>query len=160
MIREGLIEQLKSIAEFFERSTSCLSEEDSTFAPEEGMLTAAQQVAHVAGTIDWFIEGMFRPEGFDLDFTEHTKKYLAHNSLATAREWFSRAVSDAITVIGEKTDEELLAPLPAGPVMGGAPRFAAVGGISDHTAHHRGALTVYSRLLGKVPKMPYGDPPE
>jgi uncharacterized damage-inducible protein DinB len=26
----------------------------------------------------------------------------------------------------------------------------------EHTAHHRGALTVYSRLLGKVPPMPYG----
>jgi uncharacterized damage-inducible protein DinB len=26
----------------------------------------------------------------------------------------------------------------------------------EHTAHHRGALTVYSRLLGKVPLMPYG----
>ena len=24
-----------------------------------------------------------------------------------------------------------------------------------HTAHHRGALTVYSRQLGKVPPMPY-----
>ena len=24
-----------------------------------------------------------------------------------------------------------------------------------HTAHHRGALTVYSRMLGKVPPMPY-----
>jgi hypothetical protein len=30
-------------------------------------------------------------------------------------------------------------------------------GSTDHTAHHRGALTVYSRLLGKVPKMPYAD---
>ena len=26
----------------------------------------------------------------------------------------------------------------------------------EHTAHHRGALTVYSRPLGKVPPMPYG----
>jgi len=25
----------------------------------------------------------------------------------------------------------------------------------EHTAHHRGALTVYSRVLGKVPAMPY-----
>jgi uncharacterized damage-inducible protein DinB len=27
----------------------------------------------------------------------------------------------------------------------------------EHTAHHRGALTVYSRLLGKVSQMPYFD---
>jgi uncharacterized damage-inducible protein DinB len=41
--------------------------------------------------------------------------------------------------------------------MGGAPRLSVIGAISDHTAHHRGALTVYSRLLGKVPKLPYMD---
>ncbi len=28
---------------------------------------------------------------------------------------------------------------------------------SSHTAHHRGALAVYARLLGKVPAMPYMD---
>jgi hypothetical protein len=39
----------------------------SNVAPAEGMLTTAQQVAHVAHTIDWFFEGAFRAEGFDLD---------------------------------------------------------------------------------------------
>lgn len=28
--------------------------------------------------------------------------------------------------------------------------------VSCHTAHHRGALTVYARALGKTPAMPYG----
>ena len=40
--------------------------------------------------------------------------------------------------------------------MSGAPRLAVVSGIVDHTAHHRGALSVYCRLLNKVPPMPYG----
>jgi uncharacterized damage-inducible protein DinB len=44
-------------------------------------------------------------------------------------------------------------------VMGGAPRYAVISAIEDHTAHHRGALTVYSRLRGHVPTMPYMDPP-
>jgi uncharacterized damage-inducible protein DinB len=39
--------------------------------------------------------------------------------------------------------------------MGGLPRQCIVGAISDHTAHHRGALGVYARLLGRVPAMPY-----
>ena len=38
------------------------------------------------------------------------------------------------------------------------PVVAIVGGIEDHTAHHRGALTVYARLLDRVPPMPYMDP--
>ena len=157
MVREGLIEQLKSVSEFFERSTSCLSEEDSSFSPVEGVFTAAQQVAHVARTIDWFIEGMFDSDGFDLNFEEFNKEVLACKSLESAREWFRSAVQNALNVIEGKTDEEFHFPLPDGPVMGGAPRFAVVGAISDHTAHHRGALTVYSRLVGKVPKMPYSD---
>ncbi|RXE95553.1 DinB family protein [Pseudoalteromonas phenolica] len=29
----------------------------------------------------------------------------------------------------------------------------------DHTAHHRGALAQYARLLGHSPKIPYFDMP-
>ena len=57
--------------------------------------------------------------------------------------------------VQEGLQEELRASLPPGPIMGGVPREAFVNGLADHTAHHRGALTVYSRLLGKVPDMPY-----
>ena len=39
--------------------------------------------------------------------------------------------------------------------MGGQPVSDVFWGLVDHTAHHRGALTVYARLLGKVPPMPY-----
>ena len=58
-------------------------------------------------------------------------------------------------MIGEKTMEELSQPLPADCIMGRAPRHAIVGGIVDHTAHHRGAFTAYARLRGHVPAMPY-----
>ncbi len=49
-----------------------------------------------------------------------------------------------------------MVPLPEGPVMGGAPRMAIISAIEEHTAHHRGALSVYSRLLGLGPPVPYG----
>jgi uncharacterized damage-inducible protein DinB len=39
--------------------------------------------------------------------------------------------------------------------MGGQPISDIVWGMVEHTAHHRGALTVYSRQLGKIPVMPY-----
>jgi uncharacterized damage-inducible protein DinB len=55
------------------------------------------------------------------------------------------------------SDADLLTPLPEGPIMGGVPRIAIFGAIVDHTAHHRGALTVYARLQGVVPPMPYMD---
>jgi len=152
-----LIEKLQATKEYFDRSSRCLEEGDSAFAPAEGMMTAAQQVAHVAQTIDWFVAGAFRPEGFDLNFEQHAEEIAGVTSLAAARDWLHRSFAAATETLGGKSAEDLAVPLPAGPVMGGAPRFAIVSAIDDHTAHHRGVLTVYARLRGHTPAMPYMD---
>lgn len=154
-MKQQLQTELAAAHEFFNRSTSALTEEDSGFSPAEGVFTAAQQVAHTAKTIDWFVEGAFRPEGFDMDFVAHETAARAVTSLADARAWLNTAVENAKQAIDAHTDEEWGQPLPAGPVMGGAPRAAIFGAITDHTAHHRGALTIYARLRGKTPPMPY-----
>ncbi len=147
--------ELTSVEQFFDNSTGELTEDLSGFTPTPDMMTAAQQVAHAAQIIDWFVEGAFRPEGFDLNFEQHMKDVMSATSLATAREWFAKSLANAKTILESKSDEELMTPMPEGPVLGGAPRIAIVSGITDHTAHHRGALTVYARLSGKVPPMPY-----
>ncbi|MFQ5526196.1 MAG: DinB family protein [Thermoanaerobaculia bacterium] len=157
MNARACVGQLKATKAYFDRSTRCLEEDDSTFAPTEGAMTVAQQVAHVAHTIDWFMEGGFRPEGFDLDFEGQAKEYLAVTSLAAAREWLDRAFASAIETTASKSGEELAEALPDGIVMGGMPRFSIYGSIQDHTAHHRGVLTVYSRHRGHTPAMPYMD---
>jgi len=148
--------QLLASQDFFNRSTRVLEEADSQFCPSAGMMTVAQQVAHAAQTLDWFIHGATRPEGFDLDFEAHAKEVAAVASLAAAREWLARSYAAAIQYLNSHTPEELAAPLPAGPVMGGQPITNIVWAMVEHTAHHRGALTVYSRMLGKTPVMPYG----
>ena len=152
-----LVQELKSSKDYFDRSTRCLTEDDSKHAPAEGSMTTAQQVAHVAQTVDWFFEGAFRPEGFDMDFEAHGKEVRGVESLAAAREWADRAFAAAIAKIESSSAEDLGVSLPEGPIMGGAPRAAIVGAIADHTAHHRGVLTVHSRLCGHTPAMPYMD---
>ena len=149
--------QLLASQEFFERSTRVLDEGDSNFRPQADMMTAAQQVGHVAQTLDWFIEGASRPEGFDLDFAAHAAALQDLKSLAAAREMLKKAYGNAIAFLQAASPEDLKRPLPAGPVMGGQPVSDIVWAMVEHTAHHRGALTVYSRQLGKVPKMPYGE---
>ena len=156
-LAQQAVAELSSGQEFFNRSTRNLSEAHSSVVPAEGMMTAAQQVAHAAQTVEWFMEGAFRPEGFDLDFEKHLAACQACTSLASARAWFDRAMAAAKQRVATLTDAELLAPLPEGPIMGGLPRMAIFSSITDHTAHHRGALTVYARLQGIVPPMPYGD---
>ena len=148
--------QLRASQEFFNRSTRLLEEADSQFAPSEGMMTVAQQVAHAAQTLDWFLHGTTSPEGFDLDFAKHAQEVAAVTSLAAARAWLDKAYGGAIEFWNAQSEADLSRPLPPGPVMGGQPISAVVWGMVEHTAHHRGALTVYSRLLGKVPPMPYG----
>jgi uncharacterized damage-inducible protein DinB len=150
-----LANQLLASKDFFERSTRVLDEADSKFRPHEDMMTVAQQVAHTAHTLDWFIEGASRNEGFDLDFEKHAKTLAGVTSLTAARQWLETAYANAIQFVRSRTPEDLARPLPAGPVMGGQPISDIVWAMVEHTAHHRGALTVYSRSLGKVPVMPY-----
>lgn len=151
---EIFVAELKATKTFFDRSTRCLTEEDSNFAPAPGTWTVAQQVAHAAQTVDWFFEGAFRPEGFDMDFEKHGAEVARVQSLTEARAWLDRAFDHAIADLSTRTADELREPLPPG-IMEGQPRAAIVGALVDHTAHHRGALTVYARLLSRVPAMPY-----
>jgi uncharacterized damage-inducible protein DinB len=148
--------QLLASKDFFERSTRVLDEADSEFRPLEAMMTVAQQVAHTAQTLDWFIEGVSRPDGFDLDFEKQAKALAGVTSLAAARQLLEAAYAKAIHFLRSRSPEDLAKPLPPGPIMGGQPISDIVWAMVEHTAHHRGALTVYSRLLGKVPPMPYG----
>jgi uncharacterized damage-inducible protein DinB len=148
--------QLLASQDFFARSTRVLTEADSGFCPRDGMMTVAQQVAHTAQTLDWFIEGASRSEGFDLDFETQAKALAAVASLAAARQALDAAYAKAVQFLRSRSPEDLALPLPPGPVMGGQPISDIVWAMVEHTAHHRGALTVYSRLLGRVPPMPYG----
>lgn len=156
-MKEGLIEQLRSVRQFFLNTISCLTEEDSGYAPTEEMYTVAQQIGHTAHTVEWFLDGAFGPDGFDMKFENYAERMKQFTSLKQSVEYFEKTTEQAMQTIKNASDEELLTPLPAGPVMGGAPKMAVVGAVADHTAHHRGVLSVYARLLGKVPKMPYGE---
>lgn len=155
MKKEALLSEINSCQEFFERSTRVLEEKDSNYMPSDGMLTAAQQMAHVAQTIHWFIQGAFSPEGFDMDFEAHIAEYSKATSITAERASLKKAFTAAISIIENLSDAELAKPIAEGPVMGGAPRYHAFIGLIDHTAHHRGSLAVYARLLNKVPLMPY-----
>ena len=56
MANADLVSRLAMIKEYFDRSTRPLEEADSGFAPAPGMFTVAQLVAHVAQTVDWYLE--------------------------------------------------------------------------------------------------------
>jgi len=90
-----------------------------------------------------------------MDFGTHEKKLREVTSLNAAKNQLDEAFAAVVKTIGEASDQVLCEPIPDKQIMEGAPRCSIVGAIADHTAHHRGALSVYARLLGKVPPMPY-----
>jgi len=155
MNAEQIAGELQTIRKFFERSTSVLDEADSGFTPVEGMYSLASQVYHVASTVDWFIEGTFG-KGWDMDFAKHDADAREVTSLTEARAALARAFENAEVIVRSQALEKLESLFPADdPILPGLPRGQFVGAINDHTAHHRGALTVYTRLLGKTAPMPY-----
>ncbi|MCB1181863.1 DinB family protein [bacterium] len=146
---------VKQALQFFSRTCSVFNEDDSAYAPTPGQFTVAQHVAHVAQTIDWFLAGGFSPEGFDLDFASHQAQVRAVDSLAEAMTWLARSVDAASATLSAQSAQDMMAPIAEGPIMAGEPRAAIVAAIAEHTAHHRGSLAVYARLLGYAPPMPY-----
>lgn len=150
-----LVQELGTSLKYFQKTLSVFEEGDSGFAPAPQLFTVAGHAAHAADSVDWFVEGAFG-KGWDMDFEAMERKVRAVTSLEEASAWLERACSAAAEAVGSASDGALSEPIPDRRIMGGAPRAAVVTAIVDHTAHHRGALAVYARLLGKVPVMPYG----
>jgi uncharacterized damage-inducible protein DinB len=150
----GLAEQLESTHRFFKTTLSVFQPADAGYTPNPELYSVAGHVAHAADSVDWLIEGGFG-EGWDMDFEGLVAKAKAVTSLQEATEWLDRAFANAVAVVRAASDQVLFEPIPDTRIMEGAPRSAVVGAIVDHTAHHRGALAVYARLIGKVPPMPY-----
>ena len=154
MLLDGVINKLDSTEQFLLKTMEGLEECDGPFTPKEGMFTLCQHVAHVAQTVDWFLEGMYQGQ-FNEDFESLESKILEIKTLSEAKAWLTKAFEDARNTLTKKGEVALKERLPPGPIMGGVPRYIVVGAISDHTAHHRGSIAVYIRLLGKEPSMPY-----
>lgn len=150
-----LVAQLQTSLKYMKTTVSAFDEGDSGFAPQPELYTVAGHIAHAADSVDWFVEGAFG-EGWNMNFEGLIAAARGVTSLDDANAWLERAYAAAIAAIEAAPDEVLLAPIPDERIMRGAPRAAIVGAIVDHTAHHRGALTVYARILGKVSPMPYG----
>ncbi|MFT5200495.1 MAG: putative damage-inducible protein DinB [Planctomycetota bacterium] len=150
-------DKLRASQEFFERTLACMQEEDGTFQPQESAFSTIAQVAHAAQTVDWFMGGIEEGKTFNTDSEGLEKELVYTKTLQAAKAWFQRSMAMAILAAEEKPDSFWNSKLPEGPMFAGNPRSFALGGILDHNAHHRGALSVYARLCGHKPAMPYGE---
>lgn len=133
---------------------AAFKEEHGDFRPAPEMMTTAQQINHIAHTVYWFREGAFGA-GFDLDFEKIEAINKVVISLEDAMAELDRQYASFISFLEGQSEADLQAPMPEGPIFGNAPRCVVLHAQADHTAHHRGALSVYLRLLGITPPMIY-----
>jgi hypothetical protein len=171
---------------FFHRTVACFREEHATFRPRENMLSVAGQILHSAVGLEvmlgTYLQSLPRfagrrwvsprgeAEGWagsdkgldDLGWTNASDgEPVKDEAVATSLEK-SLAVLDAtfelfIQLFSEIPEAELNAPLVSKLYPPGANGWFVIEGAMDHTAHHRGALAQYARLLGLSPKLPYFD---
>jgi uncharacterized damage-inducible protein DinB len=158
--KELLTKEIEASLEFLERATRPLAEADSNFTPQPGLMTTAQQLAHVASTVHWLLDGAFSPEGFDMNFEAHTEAVKKVTSLEIARRLVRDAYARVLKALNERPESDWTTQIVPGPIMGGEPRLSALLGVIEHTAHHRGVLSTYTRLSGKIPLMPYMEMPQ
>ena len=155
-LKAEALQEIQLTRHFFSRSTRCLTESDSGFRATPETMTVAQQVAHVAQTLDWIREGMFE-DRWDMDFEKAIGVTNAVTSLTAARKELDAAWERMSARVEASSDAELTQPMADNPILGTRARYNGIEAMIDHTGHHRGALTVYARLAGRVPEMPYGD---
>ena len=148
------VHSIQTQEKFFNTTIACFEEKDSGYTPQAGMMTVTQHVAHTAQTVQWFLTGAFDPNGFDMNFEKHAQESNKVTSLAEAKKWMATSCREAEALIRSKTMADFHVPI-AGKIMGGLPRVVIFEALADHTAHHRGSLAVYARLLGRKPAMPY-----
>lgn len=155
-LKKEALASIDSTRRFFDRSTSALEEADSAFRASAETMTVAGQFAHVAQTIDWFREGALE-DRWNMDFEAANAAAARVTSLSAARRDLAEAWERLRKAIEALPEEKLAEPMAENPILPPKPRFWLVEALVDHTGHHRGALAVYTRLLGKVPPMPYGE---
>lgn len=56
---ERLAVDLAMSMKLFKKTLETFEEEDSGFVPRRGTFTVAGQVVHAAGTVGWFVDGVF-----------------------------------------------------------------------------------------------------
>jgi uncharacterized damage-inducible protein DinB len=114
------------------------------------MMNVAQQIRHIASVTRWCREGAFG-KGFDMDFAKMEMEGRQPCTLEEAITQLNQIYDEFIQLLQNISDKDLNTLLPDNPIVGPVPRFAIVKVNNEHTAHHRGALTVYIRLLGRKP---------
>jgi uncharacterized damage-inducible protein DinB len=123
----------------------------SEFRPVEGMMTAAEQLAHIGAFDEWLVQGLKHGNwGFDT-FTDRPEK-----TVEEARAFLDHARRRLMALVEELKSEGINSPIGPNPIFSPEMHKANVLMMTNaHECHHRGQLVVYIRMMGFQPTMIY-----
>ncbi len=132
-----------------------LKPEHGEFRPVEEILTASQQIKHIALTTRWFYSKALGT-GFDFSsFDEYLEGMQKPIELMEAVRMLNETYDESVPAFEKMTEAQLGAVVKDDPMLGTFLISDLIYYNNEHTAHHRGALSVYLRLLGITPTMVY-----
>ncbi len=125
--------------------------DQSDFRPAEGMMTVAEQMAHIGAFDEWLVQGLNHGNwGFDT-FADRPEK-----TVEEARAFMDHARRRLLVLVEELQTEGINSPVGPNPIFSPEMHKANVLMMTlAHECHHRGQLVVYIRLLGFQPTMIY-----
>jgi uncharacterized damage-inducible protein DinB len=125
--------------------------DQSDFRPAKGMMTAAEQMAHIGAFDEWLVQGL-KHENWALDvFSDRPEK-----TVEEARAFLDHTRTRLLELIESLGAEGINSPMGPNPIF--SPEMY-VGNVimmtHSHECHHRGQLVVYTRMMGYTPSMLY-----
>ncbi|MCP4727525.1 MAG: DinB family protein [bacterium] len=134
-----------------------LKPEHGDFKPADEMLTASQQIKHIALTGKWFYSKALGT-GFEFaSFDAYLEEMQKPLTLQEALDLLNETYEESVRAFGNMTEKEFDEIVKDDPMLGTFKKSDMIFYNNEHTAHHRGALSVYLRLLGITPTMIYAE---
>jgi uncharacterized damage-inducible protein DinB len=121
------------------------------FRPADGMMTAAEQLAHIGAYEEWLVQGLKHGNwGFDT-FSDRPEK-----TVEEARAFMDHARRRMLALAEERGTAGINSPVGPNPIF--APEMHVANTMMmalAHDCHHRGQLVVYLRMMGLQPSALY-----
>ncbi|MBX7245474.1 MAG: DinB family protein [Candidatus Sumerlaeaceae bacterium] len=133
------------------RVVRLFEDKDLGLKPGEGSMSTAEQIQHICQSHN-FIRGLFEDKVVAMDLFQ--KPYDV-SSVRAAVKSIGEARAEVVRAAKAASDDFLAEQIePFGPEWKMS-RLMLAEVMLDHECHHRGQLTVYARVAGKVPPMVY-----